>query len=351
MDHVGIDLGRRQSHAALLSEEGEVRYAKCKTSRAGFAKLLADRSGRVLIEASTSSEWVARYIESLGDWEVIVADPNYAPMWADRTRRIKTDRRDSEALMLACKKGNFRPAHRLSDVARAVRTRVQVRRALVSFRSSLVTHVRTHGARHGFESLPRSPDTFPDRWRQQEMPPSLADEMLLLEPMLKVASDLTKHLSGIDADLKRLGRRMPDVQRLMTVPRIGPVTATTWVGTLDRPDRFESGDQVACFIGLVPRVWSSSDMHRQGAITKKGPAELRCLLVEAAWGLFNCRSEDSAALHDWAQRVAARRGKFVAVVALARRLAVIMFAIWRDGTTFTSAKVGSESSEVAVLTP
>jgi len=114
MDHIGIDVHKRESQIYILVEDGEIIERRIRTEAERFAAVLGDRPrARILIEASTDSEWVARGLEALGH-EVIVADSNFAPMYATRTRK-KTDRRDARALAEACLLGAYRPAHRLSD--------------------------------------------------------------------------------------------------------------------------------------------------------------------------------------------------------------------------------------------
>jgi len=115
MDHIGIDLHKNQSQLCILTEDGELIEKRIATTRTRFAAELGNRAkARILVEASTESEWVARCLEELGH-EVIVADPNFAPMYASRTRKVKTDRRDARALAEACSNATYRPAHRTSD--------------------------------------------------------------------------------------------------------------------------------------------------------------------------------------------------------------------------------------------
>ena len=112
MEHIGIDVHKNQSQICILTPEGELIEKRICTERRRFAEFLGDRApSRVVIEAATESEWVARCVESLGH-EVIVADPNFAPMYARRSRKVKTDRRDARALAEACRLGAYRPAHR-----------------------------------------------------------------------------------------------------------------------------------------------------------------------------------------------------------------------------------------------
>src|SRR6266705_20358 len=135
MDHVGLDLGKRESQIAILAEDGELINMRIRTERRRLVEMFGRRpKARILMEASTESEWVARCLEDLGH-EVIVADPNYAPMYAQRSRRIKTDRRDAQALAEACRLGAYRPAHRTSEEQRHVRAVLTVRDSLVRDRA------------------------------------------------------------------------------------------------------------------------------------------------------------------------------------------------------------------------
>src|SRR6202158_4695355 len=118
MDHIGIDVHKKESQICILTEGGELLEQRIRTEPARFATVLGARPrGRIVLESSTESEWVARCLEGLGH-EVVVADPNLAPMYATRTRKVKTDRRDARALAEACLLGAYRPAHRLSDPQR-----------------------------------------------------------------------------------------------------------------------------------------------------------------------------------------------------------------------------------------
>jgi transposase len=135
MDHIGIDVHKRESQIYILAEGGEIFEQRIRTEPERVATVFGARPrARMLIEASTDSEWVARGLEALGH-EVIVADPNFAPMYATRSRKVKTDRRDARALAEACLLGAYRPAHRLSDPQRHVRGRLLVRDAGVRTRT------------------------------------------------------------------------------------------------------------------------------------------------------------------------------------------------------------------------
>ena len=163
MDHIGIDVHKRESQIYILAEGGEVMEQRIRTEPERFDAVLGSRPrARIVIEASTDSEWVARCLEALGH-EVIVADPNFAPMYATRTRKVKTDRRDARALAEACLLGAYRPAHRLSDPQRHVRGRLGVRDALVHTRTRYISVIRALLRQHGYRVPSGSAGTFIDR--------------------------------------------------------------------------------------------------------------------------------------------------------------------------------------------
>jgi transposase len=130
-------------------------------------------------------------------------------------------------------------------------------------------------------------------------------------------------------------------RRLCTVPGVGPVTAAAVVATLDDVSRFASAGQVAAYVGLVPRERSSGEQQRRGPLTKAGNSRVRWLLVQAAWAYWRSRATVRTALRRWVERLAERRGKLRAVVALARRLTRILYALWRDASIYEPARVGA----------
>ena len=129
MDIIGLDVHQRECQLCIGDADGTITERRIVTSRERLTAVLGDRPlAKILLEASTESEWVARHLKSLGH-EVLVADPNYAPMYATRSRRTKTDRRDARTLMDACQTGAYRLAHRLSEARRHVRAELAVRDA------------------------------------------------------------------------------------------------------------------------------------------------------------------------------------------------------------------------------
>src|SRR5687767_9270570 len=148
MEYGAIDLHKKESQVRIVTEGGEVVDRRIATTRDRFTVVFEGRRPmRILLEASTESEWVAQHLETLGH-EVIVADPTFAPMYSERSRRIKTDRRDVAALTEACQRGCYRAAHRRSGSQRTVQTQLNVRRALTDSRTRAIAQARaiTRGA-------------------------------------------------------------------------------------------------------------------------------------------------------------------------------------------------------------
>ena len=331
MDHVGIDLHKRESQICIETELGEVIEKRIRTERERFEAVFAKRPrAKILIEAMTEAEWVARCLEELGH-EVIVADPNYAAMYATRSRRVKTDRRDAVTLADACRLGAYRPAHRASDRQRHVRAELAVRDVLVRTRVKCVALVGALLRRQGIHLPSGNVDGFVGRVERHELSVELQGEVAPLLTLIRTAS---AELEAADARIATLAADDPVIGRLRTVPGVGPITATAFVATLDTWERFAGPHQVEAYLGLVPSEKSSGERQHKGGITKAGNSRARWLLVEAAWSILRSRRDDTEPLRRWAQRVALRRGTKSGIVALARKLAGILYAMWRDETTY-----------------
>ena len=332
MTYVGIDLHKRESQICELSESGELeREVRITTSRSSLEKLLGKGKGkRILVESSTESEWVARHLESLGH-EVIVGDPNYALMYATRSARVKTDKRDARALAEACRRECYREAHRVSDHQREVRTVLGGRQQLVKSRNSMQAFVRARLRAEGFRLRHGDAHTFMARVLELELTPELKR---LLMPLLRASKTLDTQIASFTSQLQRTTKDDAEVQRLQTLTGIGPLIAAAFVARIDGAQRFEGAHRVESYLGLVPSEHSSGEKQQRGHITKTGDRRMRALLVQAAWCIWRSRSKSVEHLRDWVKRLALRRGKRIAVVALARRIAGILFALHRDGTEY-----------------
>ncbi|MDP9178323.1 MAG: IS110 family transposase [Gemmatimonadota bacterium] len=336
MDTIGLDLHKRETQLCIISDGGSISERRIVTSRERLAAVLASCSpARILLEASTESEWVAQHLESLGH-EVIVADPNYAPMYGSRTRRVKTDKRDARALAEALRLGAYRVAHRVSPERRHVRAELAVREALVRTRTRYVSLAKALVRRDGLRVAGSESHLVAKRIAALDLSDALASELM---PLFQVLVPINEQIAAADGRIGSLTDDDPDVALLTTAPSIGPITAAAIVATVDDITRFHSAHQFEAFLGLVPGERSSGEKRRVGKITKAGNSRVRYLLVEAGWRIMRSRSEETAALRAWALLIAARRGKRIAVVALARRLAGILYAMWRDDSPYNTANL------------
>ena len=258
---------------------------------------------------------------------------------------MKTDRRDARALADACLLGAYRPAHRLSDPQRHVRGRLLVRDAIVRTRTRYISLIRSLLRQHGYRVPSGSAEGFPLRVGALALPGPLRSQ---IAPLLAVMRHLNRQLTYSDETIEHLAVQDPRVQRLRSVPSVGPVTAAAFVATIDDVQRFRHAHQVEAYLGLVPREFSSGESQHRGHITKAGDARMRWLLMQVAISILRRRPPQAEALRAWALRIAVRRGKHVAVVALARRVAGILYALLRDGSVFTP-RAAPQPDPVAAL--
>ena len=336
MEYGAIDLHTRRSVIRIIREDGTVVLdRRIDTTRDDLARVFGGRARmRIVIESSTESEWVAGHLEGLGH-EVVVADPNYAAMYGSRSRKVKTDKRDVAALAEANRTGVFRRAHRVSAPAHALRQTLRVRTHLVQLRSRTISLLRAMLRRDGLRLASGSADAVLARLDRLTIPAALQAR---IEPLRELVTQLNALLAAREAEVETRAAD-PVTQCLMTAPGVGPIVALTFQAVLDDPARF-GGDagRASAFLGVVPAEDSSDERRHKGHITKSGPRDMRALLVQASWTIWRGRSAAGAALRTWAQALAARRGRRIAIVALARRLSRILYAMWRDGRSFQSAR-------------
>ena len=154
-----------------------------------------------------------------------------------------------------------------------------------------------------------------------------------MRALLKSLETIEASLAQLNKMLTALGKEDEDCQRLMTIPGVGAVTAMTYKATLDDPGRFEMSETIGAYMGLTPRQYASGEVDRHGSISKMGPAECRTLLYEAAQSLLSvCKTK--CQLRTWGLRLAKKKGKKKAIVAVARKMSVIMHRMLVDKTEF-----------------
>lgn len=190
--------------------------------------------------------------------------------------------------------------------------------------------VPRQGRRRGARTLARVRKRYVEIGRP--VPPHLERQLHAIEHLHAAAKAATLEVND-------LAEQNPVCVRLMTVPGVGAITAVRFVAAVDQVERFSDAHQLESYLGLTPGEDSSSDRRRITSITKAGPSAVRWVLVQAAWAAMRTRPEDP--MCKWALQVASRRGGLIATIALARKLAGILFAMWRDGTTYQPRRGGA----------
>ena len=250
-------------------------------------------------------------------------------------RRTKTDQRDARVLSEVSCRVDLPSVHIPRSESRERKTICGMRDALVGTRTKVINTVRGWLRGQGRKLGRGSRATFGERVRAtcgSELPE-------YVDRQLRVIEALTIEIDAADKAVEQRAAADETCRRLMTVPGVGPLTAIRFVAALDDVGRFETAHQVESYLGLVPGESSSSERQQRLSITKAGPTALRWVLVQAAWALrTRCRKAEAIPLQLWAHRVEQRRGKRTATIALTRKLAGILYAIWRDGTVYDGSR-------------
>jgi transposase len=332
---IGLDLGDRRHAACVLSAAGEILAEEAIPNTRECLTAFAQRQpgATFVMETGTHSPWVSRLLEALGH-RVIVA--NARKLRAISTSQTKNDEADARLL---ARLGRADPAllspvrHRSEATQRAL-VRLKVREALVRSRVNQMNSVLFLVKSLGLQ-VPRGvkATAFVRKFRAQ----ASAADTALVEPLLQMLDALNAQIKQLDAELAQLAdERHPVTQRLRQVDGVGPLTALCFVLTIESPARFPHTRDVGAYLGLVPRRDQSGLTDKQLPITKAGNVQLRCLLVNCAHyilGPFGPPCHLRAA----GERIAARGGKSAkkrAVIAVARKLAVTLLALWKSGADY-----------------
>ncbi|MGH7436194.1 MAG: IS110 family transposase [Polyangiaceae bacterium] len=294
--------------------------------------------GRVIVETCGQSFLVAEAARAAGH-QVRIVSATLVRALGVGARRTKNDRRDAQALSEASCRMDLPSVHIPSAESRSRKTACGMRDALVSARTQLINTVRGWMRGQGIRVASGNADTFHLRVRK-----AVPDPPSYVARQLDALDALTKGIDDADEEMERLAKADPVCTRLMTLPGVGPVTSLRFVSTLDRIERFPSAHHVQAYLGLTPGERSSGDRQQRTGITKAGSPPMRWTLVQSAWCIRRVRRQDPMVV--WSQEVEKRRGKRVATTALARKIAGVLFAMWRDGTVYNPARGAAHAKEL-----
>lgn len=329
---IGCDYHSRFQQIAMVNTEtGECSERRLEHVREaeGFYRSLAGQGVRVGMEASGHGRWFERLLAELGH-ELWIGDA--AKIRAAATRKQKTDRRDAEHILDLLLKGQF-PELRLwvaTGEQRDMRQLVLHRHRLVQMRTRVKNQLRAVALNEG---MGRKPGLWSkqgqEQFRKLELPAWTAQRR---QDNLELLAELEKRTAPLDQAVAQEAARRPEVVRLMSHPGVGAVTALAFVLTIGDPGRFRCGKQVASYLGLIPAEDSSGGRQRLGHISKQGNALLRGLLVEAA----HVAAQREPELRRCYRRLAMKKNRSIAAVAVARKLAVRLWWMWSRGVGYAS---------------
>lgn len=234
--------------------------------------------------------------------------------------------------------------HIPTESTRQLRSTVRSRELLVQTRTQLINHIKGWLRTQLWRLRSGSPETLPDRVRARAVEQSQALPSHLERILLSLEA-LNLQVTAATTEMKKLAKDSPTCRLLMTIPGIGPISAVTFVAAIGDISRFEHSHRLESYVGLTPGEISSSERERRTSITKAGPSSVRRTLIQAAWAVWRGYPNDPMAR--WAMNIAERRGRPIAIVALARKLAGLMYAIWRTETPYEASKA-ARRQELAV---
>lgn len=335
MEHfAGLDVGTHLTSVCVIDAKGEIQFeAELATDPDLLAKALKKWRAslrQIGHEAGSMAPWLHTEMAARG-FKMVCLEAFHARQ-AMKAQRNKTDKHDARGIAHLVRSGWIRSVHIKSDESYRLRYLLGQRSLLVrkrvdienTIRQSLkVFGLRISGVnRHGFEAKAR------------EM---VADDAMLtglVEAMLKVRTVLVEQIAHLHKLVLTIARGDELTRRFMEIPGVGPITALLFKATIDDPTRFKSAKDVGAYFGLTPKRWQSGEtIDRQGRISKMGDRDVRRSLFEAAHILL-VAYRGKCALKTWGQKLLKAKGHHKAAVAVARRLSMVMWAMWRDGTFF-----------------
>lgn len=329
MEHCAIDLGGRKSQICIRASDGTVLY-EGQQDTSSLSEYLRQLPGKCRVVVETAAE-AFRIADAalLAGHEIRVVPATLVRSLGVGARKTKTDRRDARVLSEVSCRIDLPSVHIPSSRSREWKTICGMHDVLVSARTKLINNLRGWLRGQGRRLRRGQASSFARRIREMGgLPEHVAmqvDALTALDEKIEKSEERIERLAGNDELCSRL----------MTVPGIGPSTAVRFVAAIDDVGRFQSAHKVEAYLGIAPGESSSSERQQRLGITKAGPTTVRWVLVQAAWVLqTRCRRAHARPLQLWAAEIAKRRGPRTATVALARKLAGILYALWRDGTTY-----------------
>jgi transposase len=341
MNYCGMDIASVSSYVYLADKLGhKLSAGPVDTTEEALRDRLEPfvrRGLAIAIEAGNQTAWIYDVLVQMGAAVTVVHPAKVKPIAQSRR---KTDKIDAKLLCDLLRLDALpHPVHMPSERARAVRGLLKARKQLISARTKLCNVVRGMLRQEGVRLPLRALSSYVGWQRVMAEGFDRPHVAVIVSTYSDSFVGLTRSIREVDRALGAQERTDARAARLRTMPKVGRITAMTTVGTLDEPGRFGSSRKVVSYSGLAPTVRSSGERTAYGPISREGRSELRAVWVQVAHLVVRDRRRSSQPLRTWYHRVARRRGKKTAIVALARKLLVIAYHILRDETVYDARRL------------
>lgn len=335
MDHyVGLDVSLKTVFICILNEKGKIikeeELASTPESIGGFLKGTGLTIAKIGLESGNLTHYLKKGLQEMGYEVACMEARKMAAILA--TIINKTDKNDARGIAEALRVGHYKECVHRTDASIETRTLLHGRQTLVQERSHLTTSIKGHLKVYGIKLGKGTGKNFRTGVEQAitELNPRVKK---VIDSLLNVLEVLEKEIKELDRLVKEAGKDDEQVQLLQSMDGIGPITALAFKAEIDNSKRFENSKDVAAYLGLTPSQYSSGEVFRQGGISKQGSKQVRCLLVEAATVLL-MRCKTWSKLKAWGLKLLRKKGKKKAIIAVARKMAVILHRMLITGKEF-----------------
>ncbi|MCF8710244.1 IS110 family transposase [Rhizorhapis sp. SPR117] len=331
--YCGLDVSLNKTSICIVNQNGDlIREGEVPTEPEDIHVWLSSLGfplERVGLEAGSLSPWLCH--ELLGErWPVICIETRHTKA-ALKAQNVKTDRNDARGIAHIMRTGWFKEVHLKSHQSQKLRVLLNNRRCLLDKRQDIERQIRGTLKVFGLKVGPVKRSAYEDRIRELINDDRELQDYIL--PMLDARRALIQQHKNLEKLVLSYVKEDDVCRRFMTMPGVGPLTALAFKTFVDRPERFPHSKNVGAALGLTPRKYASGEVDYDGHITKCGDRFVRSHLYEAAKVLMS-RTGKPSSLKSWSMRIARRSSQKNACVAVARQIAVVMHAMWRDGTVF-----------------
>lgn len=342
--YCGLDISLEKTAICIVNQNGDIiREGEAPTEPDDihvWLNSLGIPLERVGLEAGSLTPWLCHELLAEG-WPAICIETRHANA-ALKAQNVKTDRNDARGIAHIMRTGWFKEVHVKSHESQKLRVLLNNRRCLLDKRQDIERQIRGTLKVFGLKVGKVKRSEYESRIRELIEDDRELQNYIL--PMLDARRPLIQQHKKLEKLILDYVREDQVCRRFMTIPGIGPLTALAFKTFIDRPERFSHSKNVGAALGLTPRKYASGEVDYDGHITKCGDRFVRSHLFEAAKVLLS-RANKKSALRDWGLRIAKRSSQKNACVAVARQMAVIMHAMWRNGTVFrfSADNVGPEA--------